>query len=165
MKRSLIAYAAVSALAIVAVAAGTQTLTRAATPSPSTTFASLTTIYVVSGVIDGGGPSGSGTASTIHCSNVSGQSAQVRVLALNTVGGVEGSSTQTVPHGGTQAFSTHATNIIDFPLETGNFQGVFNVESTESAVFCSAMTVDAATPSQGFALHMVRVNGHPGTVE
>jgi hypothetical protein len=44
-------------------------------------------------------------------------------------------------------------------------QGVLNVESTQSAVFCSAMVVPAATPQTGVALHMVRVNGHPGTIE
>ena len=166
MRKSLFAYAAISTLAIVTVTAGTQTFTRAATPSPSTTFPSLTTIYVASGVYDDSGAAVAGVATSVHCSNVSGQSAQVRVLVLNHSGGVEDAITQTLPHGATQTFSTHDTFFVETIMNTGFVQqGVLNVESTQSAVFCSAMIVPAATPEQGVALHMVRVNGHPGVIE
>jgi len=159
MKKSLLAYAAISALAIVSVAAGMQSFTRAATPSPATTFPSLRTIYIVSGV-------NAGIATSVHCSNVSGQSAQVRVLALDNFGNVLGANTQTALHGGTLTFSTHATSFVEFPLSTGFVgQGVLNVESTQSGVFCSAMIVDAAFVHNAVALHMVRVNGHPGVIE
>ena len=165
MKKSLLAYIAVSALAIISVTAGTQSFTRAATPSPAITFPSLTTIYVASGVLDDGGVENAGIATSVHCSNVSGQFAEVRVLVLNHLGNVEGAATVGILHGGTQAFSTHGTIIADNVLGTGPVLGVFNVESTQSAVFCSAMVVPAATPQNGVALHMVRVNGHPGTIE
>ena len=166
MKKSLLAYAAVSTLAIVSVTAGTQSLTRAATPAPAITFPSLTTIYVASGVFDDGGESVVGIATSVHCSNVSGQSAQVRVLVLSRAGAIEASNTQTVPHGMTQTFSTHDTFFTEIVLATGVIdQGVFNIESTQSAVFCSAMIVDAESMENGVALHMVRVNGHPGTIE
>jgi hypothetical protein len=52
-------------------------------------------------------------------------------------------------------------------LQTGSVnQGVVNIEATNSAVFCNAMIVDAgAAIPDGIALHLVRVNPHPGTVE
>jgi hypothetical protein len=167
MKKSLLAYAAVSALALVAVTVGTQSFTRAATPSPSTTFPSLTTIYVASGVFDDGGADNTGTATSVHCSNVSGQTATIRALVLSNSGVVEGAFTLGIPHGVTQTFSTHFTTFVsEVNLQTGIVaQGVLNVEATQSAIFCSAMIASAATPQNGVALHMVRVNGHPGTIE
>ena len=166
MKKFLFAYAAISALAIAATTAGLQSFTRAATPAPAITFPSLTTFYVASGVFDDGGGEDAGAATSVHCSNVSGQNAQVRVLVLNQIGGVEAANTQPVPHGWTQTFSTHATLFDEAILNTGLVsQGVLNVESTQSGVFCSAMIVPAATPQSGVALHMVRINGHPGAIE
>ena len=52
-------------------------------------------------------------------------------------------------------------------LATGNLNGgVVNIESTQSGVFCSAVTIDAAAISpDGVPLRLVRVNPHPGTVE
>jgi hypothetical protein len=166
MKKSLLAYAAVSALAVISATIGTQSFTRAATPSPAITFPSLTTIYVASGVWDDGGGAEAGVATSVHCSNVSGQTAQVRVLVLRSAGSVAAASTRTVFHGTSQTFSTHNTPFDEFSLNTGLVdQGVLNVESTQSAVFCSAMIVSAAAPQNGVALHMVRVNAHPGTIE
>ena len=49
-----------------------------AAPGYAITFPSLTTIYIGSGVRDDGGGSGVGTATTFHCSNVSGVTAQIR---------------------------------------------------------------------------------------
>jgi hypothetical protein len=134
-------------------------------PAAAITFSKLTTIYVVAGVYDDGGADNAGIASVVHCANVSGQSAEVRVLALDTFGTVKGVQSDTLVHGGTATFSTHPTSFYEGSLATGSVQGVFNVESTQSAVFCSAMMVPAAAPQNGVALHMVRVNGHPGTVE
>ena len=65
-----------------------------AQPAAAVTFPTLTTIYVGSGVYDDGSGSATGTATAIHCSNVSGVSVQVRVLVLSSVGGVEGSLTR-----------------------------------------------------------------------
>jgi hypothetical protein len=43
--------------------------------------------------------------------------------------------------------------------------GVVNIESDQSAVFCSAIILDASAgvPS-GFPLHLNRVNANPGTL-
>ena len=142
-----------------------------AQPAAAVTFPSLTTIYVGSGVTDNGGASDTGIATSIHCSNVSGVSTQVRVLILGSDGAVDGSVTRTLVHGATETFSTHQTSIFtDSPgnLATGTVnQGVVNVEATNSAVFCTAAVIDAAgfPPVFSMPLHLVRVNPHPGTVE
>jgi hypothetical protein len=70
----------------------------------------------------------------------------------------------------TNTASTHNTAVYDedTTLAPGvNInQGVVNIEANNSAVFCSGMEVDAASAVPvGIALHMVRVNAHPGTVE
>ena len=137
-----------------------------AQPATAVTFSKLTTIYIGSGVFDDGGSDDSGIATSVQCSNVSGQSAQMRVLILNGTGVVEASQAATVPHGGTEVFSTHSTPFSEYTLDTGPIdRGLLNVESTQSAVFCSAMIVNAGFLNNSVALHMVRVNSHPGTVE
>jgi hypothetical protein len=139
-----------------------------APPATATTFPSLTTIYVGSGVFDSGDANGVGTATTIHCSNVSGVQAQLRVLILGSLGAVVGSLSSPLSHGVTLTVSTHNTAVYgDASLATGAVnQGVVNVESTNSGVFCTAMTVNASLSTvEGVPLHLVRVNPHPGTVE
>ena len=142
-----------------------------AQPAHATTFPTLTTIYVGSGVTDDGASANVGVATSIHCSNVSGVTVQVRALVLNSAGLVAGSVTFPVPHGRTFTFSTHETAI--FVDGSGNLatnsvaQGVVNVEATNSAVFCTAAVIDAENlkPTFSMPLHLVRVNPHPGTVE
>jgi hypothetical protein len=124
-----------------------------------------------SGVYDDGGTDNNGEATSIHCSNVSGVSVQVRVLVLSSEGAVEGALTRTLAHGATVTWSTHQTVVFSdasTPFGTGEVgQGVVNVEATDSAVFCTAHIVDAAgdPPASIGDLHLVRVNPHPGTVE
>lgn len=48
----------------------------ASVPALAATFPALTTIYYAVGVFDGGGAANSGTATTVSCSNLSGQSAR-----------------------------------------------------------------------------------------
>ena len=137
-----------------------------AQPATATTFPSLTTIYVASGVVDQGGNATAGIATTVFCSNVSGQTAQVRVLILTSEGAIHAAGTATVPHGSTRIFSTHDTALDDSViLNTGFALGVLNVESTQSGVFCSAMIINSGFANDSVALHMIRVNPHPGTVE
>jgi hypothetical protein len=57
-----------------------------AQPAAAVTFPSLTTIYVGSGVYDDGLGTNASEATSIHCSNVSGVSVQVRVLILAQAG-------------------------------------------------------------------------------
>ena len=140
-------------------------------PASAVTFPSLTTIYVGSGVYDDGSAAFVGEATAIHCSNVSGVGAQVRVLVLDALGAVAGSDTTSLAHGRTLSFSTHRTVVFSDSasvLATGAvLQGVVNVEATNSAIFCTAVVLDAANekPVYMSPLHLVRVNPHPGTVE
>jgi hypothetical protein len=140
-----------------------------AQPASAITFSKLTTIYVGSGVLDDGGGGDLGTATAIHCSNVSGVTVDVRVLILAHTGQVEGALTLTLVNGASATFSTHSTSafIDGTNLLTGVVSaGVVNVEATNSAVFCTAHIVDAAGPGHnGNPLHLVRVNPHPGTLE
>ena len=140
----------------------------AASPTPSVAFPSLTTIYVASGVFDDGSLAGLGSATAIHCSNVSGVGSTLRVLVLDSTSAVAGSDTSNLPHGATVTFSTHLTSAFnDASLDTGAVtQGILNVEATNSGVFCTAMIVNASLNTvEGVPLHLIRVNAHPGTVE
>ena len=147
--------AAVAAIALTAVL-----------PAQATTF-SLRTIYVASGVYDSGDPNDVGTATSVICTNLSGKSATLQVSFYSSSGVFLNLINQPFPNLRTLTVSTHGTFFIDFNASTGFIgQGVLNIQSTESAVFCSAMIVDAAGPvANGIDLHMVRYNPHPGTVE
>lgn len=135
-----------------------------AQPAAAITFPTLTTIYVGTGVNDD-----PDTATSFHCSNVSGVSTDVRFLVLSASGVVEASTTITIAHGVTHTASTRSTAayVENTDLTTGAIlQGVVNIESRQSGVFCSAVTIDiAATSPLGVTLRLVRVNPHPGTVE
>jgi hypothetical protein len=140
-----------------------------AQPASAITFPSLTTIYVGPGVFNlEADPFFSATA--FSCSNVSGQTASMRFLILGKSGSPVRIYTLSLVNG---ANVTIATESIDFlsselSLQTGNHnnEGTVSIESTQSGVFCTAMMVDptADVPS-GIALHLVRINPHPGTVE
>jgi len=137
-------------------------------PVSATTFPTLTTIYVASGVYDDGANNDAGTATVASCSNVSGVATNIRVLILDEVGGVVESQTLTnVAHGASIRAATHGTFLGgESILGTGEiFNGVINVESLQSDVFCTFTVLPAVVPAAGFPLHAVRVNPHPGTVE
>ena len=156
MKRSLFAAFAAASLGF-------------AVPAGATTFPSLTTIYVGSGAFDDGGSTDLGTATVITCSNVSGLTANVRILILNSGGAIEGQQVfPGVLNGTSLIAATHATfPFFETNLSTGAFSGgVINIESTESAVFCNAIIMNASGPVQNAVpLRLVRVNAHPGTEE
>jgi len=154
---------AASAIAVVWSAAISQA--GAATPAPSIAFGGLTTIYIGTGVHDDNGFN-TGTATVFHCTNVSGVSAQVRFLVLNSTGGVAASHAATVAHGVTYTVATTATftyaehHNLDMGAVSG---GMVNIEATQSGVFCNAKVIDAAAAfPDGLALPLVRVNPHPG---
>ena len=160
--------AAAAAATLIAVSAAALT---AALPAQATTF-SLRVIYVASGVFDSGDLADVGTATSVHCTNLSGKTATVRVLFYSRNGLVEGFNSGPLANLETRTISTHATYFGETYLGTGAIgQGVLKVLSTESGVFCSAMLVDAsggpgaADVPEGIDLHMVRYNQHPGTVE
>ena len=157
MTKSLISLAA--ALSAVGLAA----------PAAAITFPSLTTIYIGSGVRDDGGAGHAGTATTFHCSNVSGVATQIRFLVLSSFGNIRGNLTLNAVHGETLTISTHDTTAFfeHESLGTGVVtEGAVNIESLQSGVFCTAKTIDAALASPvGVPIDLVRVNPHPGTVE
>ena len=152
--------------------AGSAAAVIAVLPAQATTF-SLRAIYVASGVYDSGDPSNVGTATSVHCSNLSGKTAQMRVSFYADNGVLAGGAASfTLANLATKTVSTHGTFFIDISLGTSVIaQGVLNIQSTESGVFCSAMLIDAAggpgtaDVPEGIDLHMVRYNPHPGTVE
>ena len=57
-----------------------------AQPASATTFPTLTTIYVGSGAYDDGSTDDAGTATSIHCSNVSGVARCARSSSTTTGG-------------------------------------------------------------------------------
>jgi hypothetical protein len=136
-------------------------------PAPAITFPQLTTIYVGAGVLDDGGSSEAGTATSFFCSNVSGQTATVRVAVLN-FGSILGTGvTVTLVHTQSRVFSTHNTVLPEAILSTGAVaEGVVNIESTQSGVFCRGAVVNAAGPRHDSSpVDLVRINPHPGSVE
>jgi len=133
------------------------------------TFPSLTTIYVGSGLRDSAQGPNSGLATVIHCSNVSGLTASVRMLLLHSNGSIAGAHTfNSVAHGSTVSLATHPVAAYDGTdlnvLEINS--GAVNIESTQSGVFCNAAVIDASgAVVVAIPIPLVRVNPHPGTVE
>ena len=140
-----------------------------APPAGAITFPGLSTIYVGTGAFDDGSPTNTGTATLISCSNVSGLTANVRILVLNSGGGIEAQQTfNAVATGTSLTAGTHQTQpIFESDLETGALSGgTINIESTQSGVFCTAIIMNAAGPVEdAVTLRLVRVNAHPGTEE
>ena len=138
-----------------------------AQPATAITFPAFTTIYVGGGVIHDGAAQNTGVATSFICTNVSGLTARIRFLVLDSNGVIRSQQTVNgVSHGEPVVVSTHFTVLFpDSSLATGAVFGTINIESTESAVFCQAMIVDAASFSNLAPLRLVRVNPHPGTVE
>jgi hypothetical protein len=167
MSKPLIYVAAASLVAIVAASAAVLPAVGAVNPSPAAAFAGLTTIYVGAGVRN----SDAFHMSTLFmCGNVSGATASLRVQVLFEGGSLAGQTTINVAHGATVTVATlnaaafAENNII--PAST-IAQGMVNIESTQSAVFCTAVVVDAqgTPPIFSIPLNLVRVNPHAGTAE
>jgi hypothetical protein len=129
-----------------------------------------TPIYVGSGVYDSGSGAGNGAATSFHCTNVSGVSANLRFLLLGPAGNTLGSFNRSLAHANTVTASTHETNTyFDYIIMTPGvsiIQGGIVIESTQTGVFCTAITLDAgASTPNGFPLNLIRFNPHPGSVE
>jgi hypothetical protein len=140
-----------------------------AQPAAAVTFPTLTTIYVAPGAFDDGGGANLGFATVVSCANVSGVTTNIRVLVLSFTGGVASAVVASnVAHGASTRFVTHTTFLHNenFNLATGLLtDGVINVESLQSAVFCSFHVVSAPGTGTSVPLNAVRVNPHPGTAE
>lgn len=130
-------------------------------------FLGLRTIYVASGVLNTADGDNTGSATVVHCSNVGGV-AGLRFLFHGNDGVLKGTHSFSLPVRGTYTVATKGVNVFgDVPVGTGPIvQGRLAVQATHSAVFCTAMVVDAAaTVPEGIPLHMVRFSPHPGTAE
>ena len=143
-----------------------------AQPASAVTFSKLTTIYVGTGIYDAGvAAEGFDSATSINCANVSGVAVQVRILILNSNGTIAATHTRSLSHGNSFIASTDEVVFygdFDTNLNVGVLVGgVLNIEATNSGIFCSAIVIDAdnVLPTFTTALHLVRVNPHPGTVE
>lgn len=137
--------------------------------SPQAGTDPLKVIYRVSGLIDDGGADNSGVASVVTCTNFSSTSENLRFVILHWDGSQKKSVLYTMNPRKTSSISTHETRLFgeDFAFNSGPLsQGVLVISATTTNVHCTVSVIDAAaTKPQGFDLHMVRFNPHPGSVE
>lgn len=141
-------------LVVAAIAAATVFLAAAPASAASLIY------YRVTGVLDVGG-SNSGIATSFICTNLAAteQTVQVAVYAGN--GLLAASEAVNMASRTTVNFSTHATMALndDVVLSTGGVsQGYATIASTNSALLCTAMMLDAGVSApNGIALHMQRI--------
>lgn len=127
-------------------------------------------IYRVAGVVDSGGGPDFGTATAFMCYNNSRVTEKVRFRLINWIGVVISGKIMFIAPKGTRTAATHPTLALleDLSLAPGVpiTQGSAGIIATNKDIYCSAMIVNAgATIPSGIALHMVRFNPQPGTVE
>jgi len=130
----------------------------------------LALLYVVSGVRDNGGAANVGTATTFHCTNASTAAENIQIQVRDFAGGVVSDHTYPLNSGRTWTTSTHDTAVFDedADLSPGGtiIQGLAFIFATTQFMFCSAMLVEAASPTpSGISLHMVRFSPVAGTSE
>jgi hypothetical protein len=167
MRKSFIA--ACAAIALASVAAFYADKQISAAPATPAAFPDPTNIYYAVGVFDSGGPPMEGTATAVSCSNLSTADTTVKWLVYNENGGLVGHTTRTLGGRRSHTVATRRVYLLGAEgLGTSAILdgGFFFVQATRSEVFCSAMIIDAKSPTiSGIDLHMVRLNAHPGTVE
>lgn len=127
-------------------------------------------IYRVAGVVNSNATMMNGVATSFMCYSNSAVAENVRIRILNWNGEVAGDIYHVIQSKRTVTFSTHSTASLaeDALLAEGKLinQGTAAIIATSKEVYCSAMLIDAATTvPNGIALHMVRFNPAPGTVE
>jgi hypothetical protein len=126
-------------------------------------------LYRFPGVVDNGGTTNAGVATSFHCTNFSGVSENVRVAVRSEIGTLVANAELPVPHLQTRTWSTHGTSLYfdDVILATGKLtQGTAAIAATSINVICTAVTLDAASPiPNGFALRGIRFNPAPGSQE
>jgi hypothetical protein len=136
-------------------------------PSPKTTFPNTKLIYVAVGAFDSGDPANTGLATTVTCRNLTNSDVTVVFRFFDGDNNmIVGSKSGTIAAQRARTVSSHATFNGEAIANTGYFdRGTVAIFSTDTAVFCSAMVVDAAGTGAGFALHMVRFRKHNDTDE
>lgn len=136
--------------------------------APQSTSDPLKVLYRIMGVRDSGGYE-QGTATVFHCTNFSNAMELISVKAYNYLGQLVANSTISAPSRWPKTIATHLTAAYneDHVLSaSGMTQGYVVISSTTTNLHCTAMTIDAASPVPvGVALHMIRFNPQPGSVE
>jgi hypothetical protein len=136
-------------------------------PASSGVKSPLVAIYRVSGVYDDGGGVNTGRATSFLCSSFSGVDETIRFVIRDEVGAIRKDDKAVIIARGTRIVSTHQTIFVELTLDTGALPsgGLATISATTTNLHCSAMIVDGASPNNGVALHMVRLNKVSGTEE
>ncbi|MGH6925622.1 MAG: hypothetical protein ACRED5_17990 [Propylenella sp.] len=160
----------VAALLIGSVASAGQAADRAnqAVAAPQA-FPNLTLIYAMSGVRDSGSADNTGVATTLHCTNFTSSTQQIRFVVRNFNGAVVANLTSNIGALVTVTRSTHGTAMTeDLPhLAPGVLinQGAMTIATTAANFTCTAQTVDAASGLPLDDLHLTRFASWPGSQE
>jgi hypothetical protein len=136
-------------------------------PTPLAVGDPAKVLYYVPGVLDNGGV-GAGFVTVFHCSSLSPVTERMSFVVRNYSGALLVNKTLDVTSLRTVTVVTHQPSNLSFDLNLNTgpvIQGFAVIRSTSTNTWCSAMSVDATSPVQGVALHMVRSNAAPGTQE
>ncbi|MGH6922375.1 MAG: hypothetical protein ACRED5_01270 [Propylenella sp.] len=164
---------AVTALLVGSLASVGQAADRATQGGPYASpqaFPNLTGIYRASGVRDNGGAINTGVATSIHCTNFTAVTQQVRHVIRNFNGVITSNNTFNIPALRTHTASTHGTVAFneDAFLSTGTLieQGGVYIEATTATVGCTVIVIDASLANPvGYDLHLTRFNAASGSQE
>jgi hypothetical protein len=137
---------------------------------PTARAQSFEVIYRISGVTDSGSGAQSGNATTFICSNYNNKNDSFRIRLYDWSGSIVADSTFDLPPNRTLNISTHSTTAFfdDAVLSPGQTiaHGLAVITATTTKMICSAMVVNAeAQAPVGIALHMVRYNAAPQSME
>jgi len=126
-------------------------------------------IYRFPGVLDNGGLTNTGSATTFHCTNFSGGTETLRFVTRDSSAVLITNVTFNIGHLATLTVPTHSTlayNDTILTLGTGAVQGTTAIAATSINIICTAMTIDASTTAPiGVALRGIRFNPVPGSQE
>jgi hypothetical protein len=139
-------------------------------PPTSSTTDPVILIYRVTGVRDDGAAARAGTATALHCTNLSEVAETLQILVRDFTGSLVSNVSRTLNSAQTFTAVTHIAAVFaeDITMSPGSIidQGYAAIGSTTTSIVCSAMLVNAAATSPvGISLHMVRYNPSPGTLE
>ena len=147
------------------------TLGSARTVSPQAVGDAYKVIYRVSGVSDGGGSPEHTAVTAFFCSNYSASREKIYFLIREFNGDIRASVEWTMNARATVTAATRAVGSIisDFFLLAADQSvngGSAVIMSTTLNLHCSVLVMDRVPQAMnGAALHMVRFNPHPGSVE
>jgi hypothetical protein len=126
-------------------------------------------LYRFPGVTDSGHGPNQGVATVFHCTNFSGVTETIRFVTRASAGFLLSNIASSIAHLATDTASTHSTFLFgdNVLLNTdGVFQGTTAIAATSINVICTAMIVDANSPTPvGIALRGIRFNPIPGAQE